>query len=298
MWSFFKRRSCVVKLIIVIALLIVLLFLLTVCYAFSVAGLHIVGVLPTFTPSPTLPLTGTPTNAAPWTLTPAGTVKSIPITAPLEATTPTIATVPTQTPTSASTAIATRISAMAPTSTPTLTDTPTVTTMPTETFTAGPTNTPTLTATPRPTATPKPTEDTLHWIPGLNSTDIKLNLEQRFGMTCGGPERAVIGSGYYWWCEKSIGLKRFDAMWSGESPWELDLLEASTLGVDASTAVTYLQFVATMPYDDAEPQQAATWVGQNIGNEAITTIGSAKFTLLSSSGNAYTLDMEATLDEP
>ena len=87
-------------------------------------------------------------------------------------------------------------------------------------------------------------------------------------------------------------------MWSGASPWELDLLEASTLGVDIDTAITYLQFVATMPYDGAEPEQAAAWVGQNIGQESTITIGSAKFTLLSGVVDGYTLDIEAVHLEP
>ena len=118
-------------------------------------------------------------------------------------------------------------------------------------------------------------------IAGLTAADVKLNLENR-GFTCTGPGG---GASVNYACTSS----GYQVFFSGPGVTSIASVNAVALG-DDSAAREFLGYVATLPYDGADPTKARSWVDANVGTNATTTIGNAKFTLGGPSGGR-TLDI-------
>lgn len=143
-----------------------------------------------------------------------------------------------------------------------------------------PTNTPlpirTLTSTLAPTVTIEPSAAGL---PGLLPADVRVNVEDQFGMSCNGPN--TRGGITTWACIRNVGtaVLRVDIYSLGGL--QVDIIDARIAGFfNADTAAKFLGFIATMPYDGAEPATARLWVINNISKaKAETTMGNVWFEL-------------------
>jgi hypothetical protein len=124
----------------------------------------------------------------------------------------------------------------------------------------------------------------------LTSGDIKVNLERRFAMTCHGPD-AGQGGLVAWTCTKTAGEVMLRVDFFGTSPLMIEAVTALALRVEAESARSFLGFVATLPYDGAQPDRARTWVGEHIATGGEMMIGVVRFTL-SHSDSTYLLRME------
>lgn len=154
-------------------------------------------------------------------------------------------------------------------------------------------------ATASPASSPK-------YIPGLSGSGLQAQLEDR-GFTCtfskdvapGDPEgKGPIGSGYS--CTSAPTTGAVDI----RGTVEVTIHNYSGDKVDEITGTVYgpktedLSGLATIKYDDAQPEQAKQWFNDNVGLVAFqaprsTQFGSAKFELSGNPPNAYILDVYA-----
>ncbi|MGD9932882.1 MAG: hypothetical protein AB7T37_04115 [Dehalococcoidia bacterium] len=158
------------------------------------------------------------------------------------------------------------------------TDTPAPTPSPTPktTDTPRPTNTPAPTNTPKPTATPEPPTS----IPGLTAADITKNLEPR-GFKCSGPDRGQTME--LWSCTSTSTSTIITVSFMGASATRIRSVSATVIvtapGQPDSPAADFLGYLATLPYDRADPAKARAWVEANISAGGELVIGDARFTL-------------------
>lgn len=147
---------------------------------------------------------------------------------------------------------------------------PTATSKPTEkpspTYTQVP-----ATSTPRRTNTPIATEE-LTGLPGLNPADLTINLEDN-GLECTNAQS--ISGGYIWTCERDTisFLMRVD-IYSFSTILSVDYVDAGIIfftDPDNDLAASFLGFVATAPYDNADPSAARNWVETTL--PTITEVG-------------------------
>src|SRR5690606_22452325 len=97
--------------------------------------------------------------------------------------------------------------------------------------------------------TPTPTPAVREFIPGLTAVDVTGNVERR-GLTCEGP--TTEPAGVSWFCSDGT----FVVSASGASPTRLRAVSAGAVGVDDQTAAAFLGYIATLPYDTSQPEEA------------------------------------------
>jgi hypothetical protein len=143
--------------------------------------------------------------------------------------------------------------------------------------------------TEKPSAVPQPTETPLPpaapaLIPNIQPADVTLNLEERFGMTCGDVEFGVDYN--IRTCEKA-GILRADVY--GRELFSVDFIEAGYVDItpNLETAKAYMSFVASLPFigDEASQQLAMDWVASEITLSKVnkeTDINGIHFYLLNS----------------
>ncbi len=123
---------------------------------------------------------------------------------------------------------------------------------------------------------PEP-EDTA--IPGLLPVDVYASLEDR-GYSCGGPE--PIGDDEVWWvCEGSdLSAEYVVEIW-GPDGSSVRLVEVTAYSLDGSPVdESLLAFVATVPYEGSNPEEAKLWVEENMdARRASTEIGGVQYKL-------------------
>lgn len=155
------------------------------------------------------------------------------------------------------------------------------------------------------------TKERKNYIPGLEAADIKLNLEQTWGLKFSGPRPGkdlAQDSGQT--VDPDTGTTLICNIFE-TSPlhiqWVDFVINASALvgtgGINRINALAegYFGYCATVPYDDAEPEKAKQWVEDNIenasrtGNTVSTQIGSVQFEMF---GTEYfrTLRIKPTVD--
>lgn len=184
----------------------------------------------------------------------------------------------------------------------------TATPAPTPSVSVEPTATPTPTPTPTPVPTPTPTPGVLKMvgIPGSHIKDIQLGVS-KFGMEDDSAQAASAESGCKWSAYKSWTFPDTDIILdynllgdddsqfvSGTfgATWDLEIPNE----IFCTAAKLYLGYIATMPYDTADPEAARQWVEDNmtaaLDDSVSTTIGDAEFTLTGAttagSGEPYT----------
>jgi hypothetical protein len=163
----------------------------------------------------------------------------------------------------------------------TLRSAPTKTTAPTPTEEPIPSPTLAPTGTRPPTATTQPAG-----LPGLMPADVTVNLEQR-GLTCSSAE-ATFDGGFVWSCSReAYDVLLYVDVYSS-SLVTVDMIDASVIfysSADDDLASQFLGFIATMPYDGAQPLDAREWVETTLptirvaGDVREITIGGVDFIL-------------------
>lgn len=146
-----------------------------------------------------------------------------------------------------------------------------------------PTEVPAVVAAPTATETQsEPAEQEVGIIDGLAAVDVTSNLEDR-GFDCSGPDQ---GQGIWLWtCTFTAPDGSFeyavDIMGSGTS--HIHTVDATVFNYsvlpNADIARDVLGYIATLPYKDAQPATARSWVEAHLRSGGETTIGSAKFAL-------------------
>ncbi len=156
---------------------------------------------------------------------------------------------------------------------------------------------PTVALTRSPSPTPSATVSP--FISGMAFIDIKGNLEGRDLATC------REGRGTSAWsltCNGVTASVVLEVVALGDDPTKVAYVQAtSTQTTTASDriAAAVLGFIATLPYDGAQPQQARSWVESNISATApatgkagaTTVIGAARISITKRNASEHVLEM-------
>jgi len=157
---------------------------------------------------------------------------------------------------------------------------------------------------------PEDDENTPDTIPGLTAADIKLNLQQTWGLEFSGPrpgEDLAQDTGQT--VDYDTGVKLICNIFE-TSPLHIQWVDfivnasmvAGIVDVDTINAVTegYFSYCATLPYDNAEPEKAKEWVENNVskatkaGNVIKAQFGPATFQMF---GTEYFRTLRVTPNE-
>lgn len=128
-----------------------------------------------------------------------------------------------------------------------------------------------------------PTEEAHGALPGLQAANIKVSLEQR-GFDCTQAEKFTTANIYNWTCQQETGSYLLQADIYGETLRTVDYVSAIALdysGTNGKLQAEFLGFIATVPYDGAEPDRARIWVERNIQNDQSheMTFGGIRYSL-------------------
>lgn len=121
-------------------------------------------------------------------------------------------------------------------------------------------------------------------IPGLHAVDVTKNLAAR-GYQCSDMRREA--SGVSWSCDfRSENIVTV----SGQGPTRIEYVSVTSLG-DETEAAAALGYIATIPFDGADPSTAREWVKQNIRQGGRRIIGPVEYRLSVDGGSARTLSI-------
>jgi hypothetical protein len=128
---------------------------------------------------------------------------------------------------------------------------------------------------------PKP-EPASRNIPGLTPQDVYLNLENR-GFKCSEPELMGPDNEVRWTCEKQEANGEYLVEINSSDANSVRLVEAWVISDDPARADAlaqdFLGYVATVPSEGAQPEEAKAWVEQNVGSKASAEFGGVSYTL-------------------
>jgi len=121
----------------------------------------------------------------------------------------------------------------------------------------------------------------------LQPADVKVNLEQR-KFTCGGVEQRKTL--YSWTCKLETASDQFVVQVYARTLLTVDYINVATVKLvaapdDSLTAQSLLGFMATMPFDGAQPAAARAWVEATLptikqnGDVRTATFGGAPYQL-------------------
>src|SRR5215207_8982068 len=130
---------------------------------------------------------------------------------------------------------------------------------------------------PKPKPKPEPSN-----IPGLTPQDVYLSLENR-GFTCSEPEVMGHENDVRWTCERQDAKGRYLVEINSKDANSVRLLKAWVISrkrarADA-LAQDFLGYVARVPYEGAQPEEAKAWVEQSVGSKASAKFGDVSYTL-------------------
>src|SRR5215203_6105155 len=119
---------------------------------------------------------------------------------------------------------------------------------------------------PEPKSKPKPEPKN---IPGLTPQDVYLSLENR-GFTCSEPEVMGHENDVRWTCERQEAKGRYLVEINSKDANSVRLLKAWVIADDPARADAlaqdFLGYIARVPYEGAQPEEAKTWVEQSVGS--------------------------------
>ncbi len=111
---------------------------------------------------------------------------------------------------------------------------------------------------------------------------MKLNLQQR-GLTCTGPASLADGISYTCTGTNGAGTIEWRVDMIGSSPTVIRSVDATVLwygsGDGDAAFDDFLGYIATLPYDGAQPEAARTWASAN--TTGTTSFGGAEYQLVS-----------------
>ena len=143
---------------------------------------------------------------------------------------------------------------------------------------------------PEPKSKPKPEPKSKPSnIPGLTPQDVYLSLENR-GFTCSEPEVMGHENDVRWTCERQEAKGRYLVEINSKDANSVRLLKAWVISprepparADA-LAQDFLGYVARVPYEGAQPDEAKEWVEQSVGRKASAEFGGVSYTLGTKAG--------------
>jgi hypothetical protein len=127
-------------------------------------------------------------------------------------------------------------------------------------------------------------------IPGLTPQHVYLNLENE-GFKCNEPELMGPDNEVRWTCEKKEANGEYLVEINSSDANSVRLLEAWVISYDRARADAlaqdFLGYVATTPYEGAQPEEAKVWVKQSVGSKASAEFGGVSYTLGSKAGTHW-----------
>jgi hypothetical protein len=125
-------------------------------------------------------------------------------------------------------------------------------------------------------------------IPGLAPQDVYLNLEDR-GFKCSEPELMGPDNEVRWTCEKQVAQGEYLVEINSSDANSVRLVKAWVISRDSGRAdplaQDFLGYVATVPYEGAQPEEAKAWVERNVGSKVSAEFGGVSYTLGSKAGS-------------
>jgi len=136
---------------------------------------------------------------------------------------------------------------------------------------------------------PKPSN-----IPGLTPQDVYLDLENR-GFKCSEPELMEPEDEVRWTCERQEAEGRYLVEITSKDANSVRLIKAWVISHERARADAlagdFLGYIARVPYEGAQPEEAKAWVEQNVGSKASAEFGGVSYTLGGKAGRRF-LDLE------
>ena len=140
---------------------------------------------------------------------------------------------------------------------------------------------------PEPKSKPKPEPKN---IPGLTPQDVYLSLENR-GFTCSEPEVMGHENDVRWTCERQEAKGRYLVEINSKDANSVRLLKAWVIADDPARADAlaqdFLGYIARVPYEGAQPEEAKTWVEHSVGTKASAKFGGVSYTLAAKAGRRF-----------
>jgi hypothetical protein len=125
-------------------------------------------------------------------------------------------------------------------------------------------------------------------LPGLTPQDVYLNLENR-GFECSEPELMRPEDEVRWTCEKQEAQGEYSVQIDSKDANSVRLVEARVSSHDPARADAlaqdFLGYVARVPYEGAQPEEAEAWVEQNVGSTLSAEFGGVSYTLGGKAGS-------------
>ncbi len=119
-------------------------------------------------------------------------------------------------------------------------------------------------------------------IPGLTPQDVYLSLENR-GFTCSEPELMGLEDVVRWTCERQEAKGKYLVEINSKDANSVRLLKAWVISHEPARADAlaqdFLGYVARVPYEGAQPEEAKAWVEQSVGSKASAEFGGVSYTL-------------------
>jgi hypothetical protein len=127
-------------------------------------------------------------------------------------------------------------------------------------------------------------------IPGLTPQDVYLNLEDR-GFECSEPELMGPENEVRWTCEKQVAKGEYLAEIHSSDANSVRLLQAEVTSFEPARADAlaqdFLGYMATVPYEGAQPEEAKAWVERNVGSKVSAEFGGVSYTLDGKEGRRF-----------
>jgi DNA segregation ATPase FtsK/SpoIIIE-like protein len=139
----------------------------------------------------------------------------------------------------------------------------------------------------KPQSKPEP-EPAPRNIPGLTPQDIYLNLENK-GFECSEPELMGPEDEVRWTCEKQDAKGEYSVEIRSKDANSVRLVEAKVISHEPAhadaLAQDFLGYVARVPYEGAQPEEAKGWVENNVGSKTSAEFGGVSYTLGAKAGS-------------
>lgn len=148
-----------------------------------------------------------------------------------------------------------------------------------------------------PSSSPASDTPSLQDIPGLTAADIKLNFKD-LGFACKGPDIFDADDEYNvsWSCEEKTTGHWYYVDWFGRNATNIGAVSATAQDYLSKTPTAemreFLGYVASLPYDGADPADAKSWVEKlaaqsNDGSLGQKTIGGVEFCVSKAAQTLY-----------
>ncbi len=129
------------------------------------------------------------------------------------------------------------------------------------------------------------------YIPGIAAADLHINLTSK-----GFEFEKKISTDYcYWKCSSKNTSYLYEAIAYGDNALSIYKIEATALNYSSKSTAEitkdFLGYIASLPYENATPEVATSWIKNNIDKNAIKIISGVKFELTANSPRARILTL-------